>query len=277
MLIDWFTVVAQALNFLILVWLLKRFLYRPILNAIDAREQRIAGKLEDADARMTEARMMRDSFQHKNEEFERQRAALMQQATEEARAERQRLLDEARSAADTLSARRHEALINDSRNLDQALGRRARQEVFSIARKALADLADANLEERMADTFMRRLREMDGQAKSALGAALRAATEPVLICSAFDLAPAQRSAIQDALNESFAAAPATPRHAGIPVRFETDPDLVCGIEITANGQKMAWSIADYLASLEISVSELIAENNDIPMSAALPAPEPRTP
>ncbi len=50
MLIDWFTVGAQALNFLILVWLMKRFLYKPILNAIDAREKKIAAELADADA-----------------------------------------------------------------------------------------------------------------------------------------------------------------------------------------------------------------------------------
>ena len=50
MLIDWFTVAAQALNFLILVWLMKRFLYKPILNAIDAREKLIAKELADADA-----------------------------------------------------------------------------------------------------------------------------------------------------------------------------------------------------------------------------------
>ncbi|MFQ3186924.1 MAG: F-type H+-transporting ATPase subunit b, partial [Marinomonas primoryensis] len=49
MLIDWFTVIAQLINFLVLVWLLKRFLYRPILNAIDAREKRIADELADAD------------------------------------------------------------------------------------------------------------------------------------------------------------------------------------------------------------------------------------
>ncbi len=60
MLIDWFTVVAQALNFLILVWLLKRFLYKPILDALDAREKRIAGKLADADAKQLEAIMERD-------------------------------------------------------------------------------------------------------------------------------------------------------------------------------------------------------------------------
>ena len=55
MLIDWFTVGAQVVNFLILVWLLKRFLYRPILDAIDAREKRIARVLADTDAKKAAA------------------------------------------------------------------------------------------------------------------------------------------------------------------------------------------------------------------------------
>jgi len=81
MLIDWFTIGAQALNFLILVWLLKRFLYKPILHAVDAREKRIAGELADADAKKAEAQKERDEFQHKNEEFDQQRAALLTKAT----------------------------------------------------------------------------------------------------------------------------------------------------------------------------------------------------
>ena len=81
MLIDWFTVCAQALNFLILVWLMKRFLYKPILDAIDAREKKVAAELADANTKKTEAQKDRDDFQHKNEEFDRQRAALMTKAT----------------------------------------------------------------------------------------------------------------------------------------------------------------------------------------------------
>jgi F-type H+-transporting ATPase subunit b len=73
MLIDWFTVVAQIINFLILVWLLKRFLYKPILNAIDAREKKIAKELADADAKKAEALKEREEFQHKNEELDQQR------------------------------------------------------------------------------------------------------------------------------------------------------------------------------------------------------------
>ena len=121
MLIDWFTVGAQALNFLILVWLMKRFLYQPILNAIDTREQRIASELNDADKKKAEAQQERDEFQHKNEVFDQQRTTLFNQATDEAKAERQRLLDEARKAIDALSAKRMETLRNDAHNLNQTL------------------------------------------------------------------------------------------------------------------------------------------------------------
>ena len=267
MLIDWFTIGAQALNFLILVWLLKRFLYKPILHAIDAREKRIAAELADADAKKAEAQKERDEFQHKNEEFDQQRAALLTKATEEAKAERQRLLDEARKAADALSAKRQETLRNDAQNLNQAISRRTQQEVFAIARKALTDLATTSLEERLGEVFTRRLREMDDKAKASLGEALKAAADPALVRSAFDLPAGQRAAIQNALNETFSAE--------IHIRFETAPDLVSGIELTTNGQKVAWSIADYLASLEKGVGELLKEK-DKPEAKAEPKPEVKT-
>ena len=262
MLIDWFTVLAQVVNFLILVWLLKRFLYRPILDAIDAREKRIAAELADADAKKVEAKKQRDEFQHKNEEFDQQRVALLSKATDEAKAERQRLLDEARKAADALSAKRQETLRSEARNLNQAISRRARQEVFAIARKALTDLATTSLEERLGEVFTRRLREMDGKAKESLGETLKAASDPALVRSAFDLPAEQRAAIQNALNETFSAE--------IRVRFETAPDLVSGIELTTNGKKVAWSIADYLASLERGVDELLKEKDK---PEAKPEPE----
>ena len=249
MLIDWFTVGAQLLNFLVLAWLLKRFLYRPILDALDAREQRIAAELADADAKRAEANKERDEFQHKNEAFEQQRAALLSKATDEAKVERARLLDEARQAADALSTKRQETLRNEAHNLNQAISRRTQQEVFAIARKALSDLATTGLEERMGEVFTRRLRALDDQAKEGFVKSLKSGTEPALVRSAFELPAEQRAVIQNALNETFSAE--------IRVKFETEPDLVSGIELTTNGQKMAWSIADYLASLEKGVDELL--------------------
>ena len=264
MLIDWFTVTAQVVNFLILVWLLKRFLYRPILEALDAREKRIAKELADADAKKAEAQKERDEFQHKNEAFDQQRAELLSKVTDEAKAERQRLLEEARQAADALSAKRHETLRNDAHYLNQAISRRTQQEVFAIARKALSDLATTSLEDRLCDVFTLRLREMDGQAKASLAEALKAASDPALVRSAYDLSAEQRAAIQNALNETFSAE--------IRVRFETAPDVISGIELTSNGQKVAWSIADYLASLEKGVAELL-KVKDKPETKAGPNPK----
>jgi len=268
MLIDWFTVGAQVVNFLILVWLLKRFLYKPILHAIDEREKRIATKLADADAKKAEAQKERDEFKDKNEELDQQRDELLSKAKDEVKAERQRLLDEARKAAAALSSKRQETLRNEEHTLLQAISRRTEQEVFAIARKALKDLATTSLEERLGEVFTRRLREMDGQAKADLTEALKTASDPALVRSAFDLPAEQRAEIQNALNETFSAE--------IHVRFETAPDLISGIELTTNGQKVAWSITDYLASLEKGIGELLKEK-DKPEAKAKPKPEEPAP
>ena len=249
MLIDWFTVGAQALNFVVLVWLMKRFLYKPILHAIDAREKRIAAELADADAKRAEAQKERDEFRHKNEEFERERAARLSQVGDEVKAERQRLLEEVRKAADALGAKRQDTLRNEAQSLNQAISRRIQQEVFAIARKALTDLATTSLEERLGEVFTRRLREMDGKAKAGLAEALKTASDSAVVRSTFDLPEEQRAAIQNALNETFSAE--------VHIRFETAPDLVSGIELTTSGQKVAWSIADYLSAVEKGVGELL--------------------
>ncbi|OWK37360.1 F0F1 ATP synthase subunit B [Fimbriiglobus ruber] len=249
MTIDWFTVAAEAVNFLILAWLLKRFLYRPILAAIDARETGIATRLAQAAAKEAEANKQRDDFQHKNAEFDQQRGALFGKVTDEAGAERKRLIDAARAKADALRTKRREALQAEEKTLAQEIVRQTQREIFAISRKALADLAAASLEERMTDVFVRRLRELNGDEKTQLAAILRGETQGALVRSAFDLPPAQRAAIEGAIRETLAA--------GAPVRFETVPALLGGIELTASGHKVAWSIADYLTSLEKKVGELV--------------------
>lgn len=172
MLIDWFTVIAQTFNFLILVWLLKRFLYKPILDAIDAREQRIAQELADAEAKKIEARQERDEFERKNSDFDQQRAALVIQMKEEINVKRQKLLDVTQHAADEMRTKRQQALQREQLAFGEEISRRAQDQVFSITRKTLRDLADTSLEESMTKVFARRVRELSGQAKQELGEAL---------------------------------------------------------------------------------------------------------
>src|SRR3974377_298212 len=113
MLIDWFTVCAQVVNFLLLIWLLKRFLYKPILGAMDAREKEIAGRLHDAETQKTEAERERESLRVAMVEFETQREALLKKVADEAETTRKRLSEEVRQEIGTLRTKWREALQNE--------------------------------------------------------------------------------------------------------------------------------------------------------------------
>jgi F-type H+-transporting ATPase subunit b len=244
--IDWFTIGAQAINFLILVWLLKHFLYKPILQAIAAREKRIASELADAKAKKEEAQKEHDEFNRKNSEFDKQRTELLAKATDEATAQGQRLLDEARKAATALRSKLQEAIDNDAVHLNQAIGRRIEQEVFSIARKVLTDLAGASLEDLMVSAFIQRLKQLSTEEKRKLlpggQSSSPAKSLPSIIRSSFNLKDSLQEDIESAIKEVLSTT--------IPIQFETDPALVSGIEFTSNGQKLAWSISNYLSSLK---------------------------
>lgn len=245
MLIDWFTVIAQAVNFLILVWLLKRFLYAPILNAIDSREKRIAAELAEADANRLAATAVRDEFRLKLDEFDAQRTGLFNSVKVDAAAQRQQLLESARSEADRLRQRQQQQLLSEYRSLSDELGRRTQREVFAVARKVLTDLAGVGLEERMVEVFVQRLQALD----VAVYQDMAALSSPVLIRSAFELSPKLRARIEAAVQTVLGR--------GLPVGFEIVPDLISGIELVTQGRKIAWSVADYLSALENDVNALI--------------------
>jgi F-type H+-transporting ATPase subunit b len=249
MLIDWFTVAAQAINFLILVWLLKRFLYKPVLAAIDEREKRIAAQLQDAEKQKTNAWKEQAEFRHKNEEFEQQRSALLLEATNAAKIERDKLFEAARKDSEELRLKLQKGVQGEFDNLNRKIGNLARQEVFSITRKTLADLAGVSLEERLTDVFIHRLHDMNDMQKEGLRTALQVASNPAIVRSAFDLTPGQKAAVENAVKPLF--------RDGTEIHFETKSELISGIELTANGQKIAWNIADYLASLTNSLSTLM--------------------
>lgn len=274
MLNGWFTIVAQAINFLILVWLLKRYLYKPILDAIDAREKGIATQLAAAVAQEAAAQKSSDDFQHKNQDFDQERAALLTKATEDAKAERQKLIDNAKKDSDALRTSRQAALQTEQRHLDHQILLWTQNQVFTIARKTLADLASPCLETQMCEVFITRLRALQDPPKAQIGDALKKPPCKAMVRSAIDLPQAQQAEIEKAVKETFGIT------VPIQLQFQTVPELIAGIELTSNGQKVAWSIADYLSNLEKSAGDLLHmdENPDPkPDSKPKPALKPSTP
>jgi F-type H+-transporting ATPase subunit b len=247
MLVDWFTVAAQALNFLVLAWLLKRFLYRPVLDAIDAREAAVARQLAEADATAAQARGQRAEYEQKLAGLQHDAAARLAEAARAAEAERTRLLEQERAEAQARARRQQQAFTDAAQRLQQAFAERVQREAFAATRRMLDELAGADLQEQMLRTFLARLRDLPETERARLRADRPA---QVRVRSGFTLSEPQRQALADALGAMAGGA--------LPLRFETDPALLAGLELDAGGWKFAWSLAQAAASLEAAARELLA-------------------
>ncbi|HEV2700950.1 MAG TPA: hypothetical protein VGV09_04915 [Steroidobacteraceae bacterium] len=249
MLIDWFTVSAQAANFLILVWLLRRFAYRPILAAINTREQRIATQLASAAAAQSAALSERETLSRKNAELEQQRSALLDQAIQEAQATRRKLLEQAQQDYGVQRARLLAALDGEQADLRRDLTGKMQAAVLEIAGEVVQQLANRDLNEAMINVFLENLGSL-GAGDRELIAAADAAPGTMRICSAFELGLPIRGRI--------AAAICAIRGREPNVTFETEPALDCGVELCVGGHKFAWSVQDYLAGLRAHIERAVA-------------------
>ena len=242
--IDWFTVIAQIINFLVLMWLLKRFLYQPILSAIDEREGNIKKQLLDAESQKKEANQAKDEFYHKNETFKREKDQLMQKVTAEAKAEGNRLKEKARNEANDLKISLEKAFTEDQVTKNSTVVKRLKGEVLDIARKTLKDLSSVSLEEQTITVFIERINGLKAHEKAEFSEALKGG-KPVLVQSAFALSTKQQGLVQKTVSELLKTENT--------FEFKTRPELITGIEILTNGYKLAWSVTDYLGTFEADV------------------------
>jgi F-type H+-transporting ATPase subunit b len=247
--INWFTVIAQIINFFVLVWLLRRFLYKPVLKAIDERENKIASELKDAKAKESEAKKEQAEFLKKNEKFDQQKKKLMDNVIAETNEEREKLLEKARNEAAVLRSKLEQSLNAMQDNLEHDIVQKTQEEVFAVARKTLKDLASMSLEEQSVNIFIGRLKESKNGEKKKLTEAFKAGSNSILVQTAFDLPSKQQTEIKSTINEILDTRPQ--------FQFKTVPELIGGIELTSNGYKLAWSISEYLNSIQKSISETL--------------------
>lgn len=245
--IDLVTVIAQAVNFLVLVLLLRRFLFRPVAAAIAERQRQAAARIAAAERQEAEATARAEALAQERAALEAERAGLLEQATADADAARSRLLEEARAAATDAEQRWRADLGREQQEFLTATRLELARAAESVARHALRDLADADLQARVVGAFLERLRDLDDDTR----AALAASDGPLVVVTASALDDESQRQVAEALQGILEATP--------PLRFETSPDLVCGIRLRAPSRVLGWSIDDYLESLHGRIAQLLDE------------------
>jgi F-type H+-transporting ATPase subunit b len=251
MLIDWFTVCAQIVNFLILVWLLKKFLYGRILRAIDERESRIAARLAEAGVMEKQAGDQLALYQAKLQDFEQTHESMLAQARVEADTQRAELLDKAREEVHSLETKWQEDLERERHAFVLDLRRRVALEILTIVRRTVADLTGTDVQQCAIRVFLERFRSLDSDGRK------RFAQGELSIRSPFELSEATRAEIQRTMEKEL--------EKPVNLRFERAPEMGLGLELRGNGWRVGWNSESYLEALEEDLKEAF-EHSAEPMA-----------
>ena len=236
MLFDWFTILAQIVNFLVLVALMKRFLYGPLIAAIDAREKSIAARIAEAARKEQEAGARMEQLAKETAETEQEKAGVLAAAREDADRQRGEIVARARENVKALEARWRDELEREKGAFLDEVRRRAATEILAATRDALRDLACADVQRCAMNAFLEKLRSLDP-------AVLRVfAKEGVTVVSRDDLPAEMRGAVARTLEDRLGAPAA--------ITFERAPAMAWGVELRGSGQRIGWTPDAYLDSLE---------------------------
>jgi len=247
--INWFVFLAQIFNFLLLMYLLKRFLYGRIIKAMDDREAKIAARFAEAEELKVKANEEADLYEKRNQVLNEKKEVMLNEATMAADAKRKELMEKVRVEVDAVKTRWQDMLVREQEAFFSDLRQRAAKQLYATARKALADLADADLEERIVDEFLRRVQALDEEKSIQMRKAISGGGNLVTIQSAFGIPAPKQTQIEEVLKKQITN--------GFTVRYLLEPDIVSGIEMRVNGHKIAWILNEYLETLVENLTETL--------------------
>jgi len=256
--IDWFTFIAQIVNFLVLVWLLSHFLYKPITNAMHEREKKIAAEHEKAIKLQEQAEAEAACYKQKTEELAHTKDELVADAGQEVQHWREEHLIRARAEVDEKRSEWYRALARERHTFLREARLRMAGHIHLMSRRILLELANTDLQEQTIAVFLKQIGQINEQKKNKMVALIESTQHQVLVESAFELNQSDQEKIIKFVHLSLDST--------VEVDFQTKPELICGIELHVAGYKIAWNIHEPLEELEEefvrSLDDVIALESD---------------
>lgn len=221
---DWSTFFLEIINFLILVWILKRFLYRPVLKVIVQRRADIEKAMADAKRTAAEAIELKQQSERELAQWEEEKDAAQARLREEIMAERKRLMAELEAAVAEERERRR--VLDERRQLDlqRSIEEQGVAHGAAFAAKLLGRMAAPELEARLYALLLEDLRGLRAEDKRAVAEAAAAPGVQFKVQSAFALDVPRRTELEQALAEMAGRA--------LPVEYRENPELLAGFHVS---------------------------------------------
>ena len=245
MIIDWYTIIFQIINFLILVFLLRYFLYGPVTRVMNEREAKILQREKTAAEEKQKAEEAAKSYRIKIGELENREEELKEKAMAAAVEEKSRLIEEARHDAEDKRRQWEEELAREKEAFSERLRRGMAEQACRIARRCLDDLSDVRLESLTWDYFVKKLASLTEEERSELDKAFSGKHRTIFLHSAFEPPEGKISDLKNALKNLLSH-----KKEELNVSLKNDPALICGLELDVGGYSISWSIDSYMQGVE---------------------------
>lgn len=244
--IDFWTIGLEAVNFLVLVWLLERLLYRPVLGVIGRRQAEIE-RLQQADESAHRALAAeREGLEQERESAAAERARALEETHSQAREERARLETEARAEMERLLAAGRARLEHERADAARALRRKSVEVGVGIARRLLSLSTPPGGDGRFVEAVCQQLRSMEESDRSRLVAGL-GERSVVRVVTAEELDMRRQNECRERIAKALGRA--------VDTTFSVDASLIAGIEVHFPGLVLRHCWRDMLAAAEDSLVE----------------------
>ncbi|WP_323844211.1 F0F1 ATP synthase subunit delta [Microbulbifer magnicolonia] len=241
--LSWSTFLLEIVNFLVLVWILKRFFYKPLQSVIARRQQNVETQLAEAAQTRQQAVELQQQYEARLDEWQRERRSAHEDLQRELRAERargekdlQETLQQQRQKAETVERRRQS-------ELQRQLERQALEQGGQFAARLLQQGSGPELQQRLLELLLHSMSALSEERLQALRqsiaeAGMAEAGKVAEITSAFPLTQPQRRQLQHTVREIL--------HRDLTCHFVEDPELLAGLRIAVGPWQLGASVRDEL-------------------------------
>jgi F-type H+-transporting ATPase subunit b len=249
--IDWFTLIAQIFNLLILLFLLRKFLYLPVLEAVEARQKLIREELKKAEDSRIKAQKAEEQCQQKISEIEREKQQILadvQRAAEKLKAD---LSEEAEHQYHQAQAEWKERLQSEQQNFDNALQKLAAEHFNRFAEKAMRQMADAELNELITEQFIAKIKSLPSNEKTQLKEGFQKQRK-IVVQTAQPLSFELQQQIENVLRSECDIAE------NAKLQYEINPDIISGIVLQSGEYMTQWSLNSYLQEFKQTMAKEVS-------------------
>lgn len=245
--LDWSTFLLEIINFVILVWLLKYFFYKPVMNIIARRKQAIQETLDKSEKIREEAESLKSQYENRLEDWEKEKQAAQIKLHHEIEADRKLALQnlaesiqQEKEKADVLMQRHQASTLEKNEKL-------AIEQGLAFSTRLLSRLASPDLEASITHIVLEDLGNLSDEKKNELKKAGAEINEPVRVSSAYKIEKANREAIRDILADIFKKP--------VEIEFKQDSSLMAGIHIDIGSWNLQASLQEelkYFANINLN-------------------------